>query len=78
MDLDKYFKKAELIPAIVTDIDTGAVLMLAYMNMESLKLTLETGYTWFWSRSRQELCILSIISSDTSGHIALRHSRSAS
>ena len=55
MDLDKYFKKAELIPAIVTDIDTGAVLMLAYMNKESLKLTLETGYTWFWSRSRQEL-----------------------
>ena len=43
MDLDKYFKKAELIPAIVTDIDTGAVLMLAYMNKESLKLTLETG-----------------------------------
>ena len=55
MDLDKYFKKAELIPAIVTDIDTEAVLMLAYMNKESLKLTLETGYTWFWSRSRQEL-----------------------
>lgn len=55
MDLDIYFKKAELIPAIVTDIDTGAVLMLAYMNKESLKLTLETGYTWFWSRSRQEL-----------------------
>ena len=54
MDLDKYFKKAELIPAIVTDIDTGAVLMLAYMNKESLKLTLETGYTWFWSRSRKE------------------------
>ena len=55
MELDIYFKKAELIPAIVTDIDTGAVLMLAYMNKESLKLTLETGYTWFWSRSRQEL-----------------------
>ena len=55
MDLDIYFKKAELIPAIVTDIDTGAVLMLAYLNTESLKLTLETGYTWFWSRSRQEL-----------------------
>lgn len=54
MELDIYFKKAELIPAIVTDIDTGAVLMLAYMNKESLKLTLETGYTWFWSRSRQE------------------------
>ena len=54
MDLDKYFKKAELIPAIVTDIDTGAVLMLAYMNKESLRKTLETGYTWYWSRSRQE------------------------
>ena len=55
MELDIYFRKAELIPAIVTDIDTGAVLMLAYMNKESLKLKLETGYTWFWSRSRQEL-----------------------
>ncbi len=55
MDLDIYFQKAELIPAVVTDIDTGAVLMVAYMNKESLKLTLETGYTWFWSRSRKEL-----------------------
>ena len=55
MELDIYFKKAELIPAIVTDIDTGAVLMLAYMNRESMQKTLETGYTWFWSRSRQEL-----------------------
>ncbi len=54
-NLDKYFVKSELIPAIVTDIDTGAVLMLAYMNKESLELTLKTGYTWFWSRSRKEL-----------------------
>lgn len=55
MDLDKYFKKSELIPAIIVEEGTNEVLMLAYMNKESLRLTLETGYTWFWSRSRQEL-----------------------
>ena len=55
MDLDKYFVKADLVPAIVQEKDTGEVLMLAYMNRESLQKTLETGYTWFWSRSRQEL-----------------------
>ena len=52
MDLDKYFKKSELIPAIVQEQSTGEVLMLAYMNKESFQKTLETGYTWFWSRSR--------------------------
>lgn len=55
MDLEKYFKKADLIPAVVTDVFNGEVLMLAYMNRESLQKTFETGYTWFWSRSRQEL-----------------------
>lgn len=55
MDLDKYFVKQELIPAIIQENDTGRVLMLAYMNKESLKKTLETGYTWFYSRSRQKL-----------------------
>ena len=44
-----------LIPAIVQDISTKDVLMMAYMNAESLQKTLETGETWFWSRSRQEL-----------------------
>ena len=44
-----------LIPAIVQDADTNQVLMLAYMNAESLRLTLETKDTHFWSRSRQEL-----------------------
>ena len=44
-----------LVPAIVQDAETKEVLMLAYMNPESLKLTLETGETWFWSRSRSEL-----------------------
>ena len=55
-DLDKIkFDAQGLVPAVVQDVQTNAVVMLAYMNKESLKLTLETGYTWFWSRSRQEL-----------------------
>lgn len=54
-NLEKYFQKADLIPAIVTEAETGEVLMLAYMNRESLQKTFETGYTWFYSRSRQEL-----------------------
>ena len=44
-----------LVPAIVQDANTNEVLMLAYMNAESLKLTLSTGETHFWSRSRQKL-----------------------
>lgn len=44
-----------LVPAIVQDAETRQVLMMAYMNRESLKLSLESGETWFWSRSRQEL-----------------------
>jgi phosphoribosyl-AMP cyclohydrolase len=43
-----------LVPAIVQDATDGAVLMLAWMNEPSLRKTLETGRTWFWSRSRQE------------------------
>lgn len=54
-DLEQYFAKGELIPAVVQEASTGQVLMLAYMNKESLKRTLESGYTWFWSRSRQQL-----------------------
>ena len=44
-----------LIPAIVQDTDSREVLMMAYMNAESLRLTLERGETYFWSRSRREL-----------------------
>lgn len=44
-----------LIPAIVQDAETQQVLMMAYMNAESLQQTLATGETVFWSRSRQEL-----------------------
>lgn len=49
------FDAKGLVPAVVQDVETNAVVMLAYMNAESIKLCLETGYTWFWSRSRQEL-----------------------
>lgn len=49
------FDERGLIPAVVQDARTGQVLMLAYMNAESLQRTLESGETWFWSRSRAEL-----------------------
>jgi len=49
------FDKDGLIPAIVTDADTGKVLTLAYMNKESLQISMDEKRTCFWSRSRQEL-----------------------
>lgn len=54
-ELERFFRKSELIPAIVQDADTDEVLMLAYMNSAALRKTLETGYTWFYSRSRKAL-----------------------
>ncbi len=64
MNLDRFFVKSDLIPAIVQETGSGEVLMLAYMNRESLQKTLETGYTWFFSRSRQKLWN----KGETSGH----------
>lgn len=49
------FDAAGLIPAIVQERDTGEVLMMAWMNDEALRRTLDSGRSWFWSRSRQEL-----------------------
>lgn len=49
------FDEKGLVPAVIQDVTTGKVLMLAYMNAVSLQRTVETGYTWFWSRSRQKL-----------------------
>lgn len=49
------FNEAGLMPAIVQDAASGQVLMLAWVNEESLRRTLESRETWFWSRSRQEL-----------------------
>ena len=55
IDFDKIkFDENGLVPAIVQE-ESGQVLMLAYMNKESLEKTFETGYTWFYSRSRQKL-----------------------
>ena len=61
---------AALIPAIVQDISNNEVLMLAYMNSESLALTLSTGKATYWSRSRNELWVQGA----TSGHFQEVHS----
>jgi phosphoribosyl-ATP pyrophosphohydrolase/phosphoribosyl-AMP cyclohydrolase len=58
------FDERGLIPAIVQDAETREVLTLAYMNRDSLRRTLETGETWFWSRSRNQLWH----KGETSGH----------
>jgi len=55
MELSYLFTKSDLIPAIAQDADAGRVLMLAFMNEEALRLTVETKTAWFWSRSRNEL-----------------------
>lgn len=63
-ELDLYFSKSDLIPAIIQDDDTEEVLMLAYMNREAFRRSLKTGYTWFYSRSRKTLWN----KGETSGH----------
>jgi phosphoribosyl-AMP cyclohydrolase len=59
------FDERGLIPAVVQDAGNGDVLMMAWMNRESLERTLEEGRTVFWSRSRRELWR----KGDTSGHV---------
>ena len=65
------FDEHGLAPAIVQDVHTREVLMLAYMNEESLARTLETGQTWFWSRSRNELWHKGATSGNTQNVVAL-------
>lgn len=60
-------KGSGLVPAIVQDVDTGEVLMLAYMNREAWLKTRETGKATYWSRSRNELWV----KGETSGHIQI-------
>ena len=55
MYADLKFDEKGLIPTIVQDTQTRQVLMMAWMNAESLQKTIQSGETWFWSRSRQEL-----------------------
>ena len=55
MDLSMIkFNSKGLVPAIVQEANTGEVMMMAWMNAESIEMTLDTGYTHFWSRSRQK------------------------
>jgi phosphoribosyl-AMP cyclohydrolase len=61
---------AALIPAVAQDVQSGEILMLAYMNAESLAATLQTGRATYWSRSRNELWEKGA----TSGHTQLVHS----
>jgi len=53
--VDLRFDASGIIPAVVQDSRTLEILMVAWMNADSLQRTLDTGETWFWSRSRQEL-----------------------
>lgn len=59
------FDERGLVPAVVQDVGNGEVLMVAWMNEEAVRRTLDSGRTWFWSRSRQELWR----KGDSSGHV---------
>ena len=59
------FNADGLIPAIIQEQSTGRVLMMAWMNRSSIEKTIETGKTWFWSRSRQKYWM----KGESSGHV---------
>lgn len=59
------FNSDGLIPAIIQEQSTGRVLMMAWMNQASIEKTIETGNTYFWSRSRQKFWM----KGETSGHV---------
>jgi len=59
------YNEAGLIPAIVVDADSGDVLMMAWMNAQALRTTIETGRTHFWSRSRKKYWM----KGESSGHV---------
>lgn len=62
-----------LVPAVVQQHDTGEVLMVAWMNEESLRRTLRTGTTWFWSRSRSEYWNKGATSGNTQRVVEVRY-----
>ncbi|KKW93037.1 MULTISPECIES: phosphoribosyl-AMP cyclohydrolase [Sphingobium] len=65
LTLNPKYDRDGLITAVVTDVDSGEVLMVAHMNAQALKLTVDTGLAHFWSRSRQSLWK----KGETSGHM---------
>lgn len=65
LTLNPKYDRDGLITAVVTDADSGEVLMVAHMNAQALKLTVDTGLAHFWSRSRQSLWK----KGETSGHM---------
>lgn len=67
------FDDKGLVPAIIQDADTLEVLTLAYMNKESLSKTLETGETWFYSRSRKELWHKGATSGNTQKVVSIQY-----
>ena len=67
------FDERGLIPCIVQDVDTREVLMMAWMNAESLRLALEIGETVFWSRSRKEIWHKGLTSGNTQKLVELRY-----
>ncbi len=71
LELDNLkYDDAGLIPAIISDAQSGEVLMMAWMNRASLKSTVETGFTHFWSRSRKKFWM----KGESSGHTQKVHS----
>lgn len=67
------FDERGLAPAIVQDAETGEVLMLAWVDAEAIKRTLDTKTTWFWSRSRQEYWNKGATSGNTQKLVELRY-----
>ncbi len=66
------FDEAGLIPAIAQDARTGEVLMMAWMNAEAVRRTLDSGQVTYWSRSRQEFWVKGATSGHTQGLVAMR------
>ena len=67
------FDSNGLITTVVQDANTKDVLMVAWMNAESLQKTIESGETWFWSRSRQELWHKGATSGNTQKVVEIRY-----
>lgn len=70
---DLRFDERGLVPAVVQDADTSEVLMVAYANEEALRRTLDSGTSWFWSRSRNEFWNKGATSGNTQDVVEVRY-----